>query len=155
VLAAVAAVALAAALDALRPRSSEPGPSAGLPPAAAPKRVALRGSPETAFLPSCDPARLALAIEAGPTLALRYAGGRCQLAGLDLVAVVRDAAGAVVYRGPATERHAFARNLAGRQKVEAPLLQRALRCGPPALFAVVVRGGGLAARGTIRCREGS
>jgi hypothetical protein len=151
--AAACALALAVAVDALRGSSSHGRPRApAVPPAAVPDRVALRGSPETAFLPRCAPERLRLAIATGPRLVLRYRGGRCHLARLELRATVRDDAGTIVYEGAAVEPGALAGNLAGAVVLTAPLLPRELRCRLPLPLRVRVAGAGLAAGGTVRCR---
>src|SRR5437588_1015585 len=115
-IAALAALVVAAAVDAVRPhRHHRPTQElAARPPArahASPRRadaapatvplvVALRGSPETAFLPDCRRGRIVLSIKAGgPWLLLRRSGGRCHLPALRFEATVRARSGAVLYHG--------------------------------------------------------
>ncbi|MGH3049060.1 MAG: hypothetical protein ACRDLK_02800, partial [Gaiellaceae bacterium] len=94
---------------------------------------------------------LHLELAAGGTLVLRFAGGRCHLPALHLRAVEREAAGRVVYRGPALRYESLSGNFAVRGTRRATLLGP---CGE-GLLAVTVRGAGLAASGTVRCGHGS
>jgi hypothetical protein len=113
-----------------------------LPPAPVPELVRLVPS-TTAFLPRCPAADLHLALGPGPTLTLRFAGGRCHVPPLRLQAVTRDASGAVAYRGPALAHEDLSGNYAvsgvAHARLQAP-------CG-----RVTVSGSGLTATGTIRC----
>ena len=161
----VAALVVVAALDSVRAhrpahhaqardRSSVTRALAA-PPAAAPPLVALRGSPETAFLPDCRRGGgVRLSIEAGgPRLVLRRSGGRCHLPPLHFEATVRNRAGTLLYRGPALAREGLGgANLAGPATLSAPLLPGLLRCDVQAPVWIVVRGAGLSTAGAIRCR---
>jgi hypothetical protein len=158
-LAGVGALAIAVAVDALTPhhrraRAVEARTAPSVPAAAAPPLVALRGSPETAFLPDCRRGAVSLSVEPpGQRLVLRRSGGRCHLSALQFEATVRDAPGNLLYRGPAVARGAFAgANLAGPARLSARLLPGVLRCDVQAPLRIVVRGGGLSAAGAIRCR---
>jgi hypothetical protein len=164
-LTAVGALVLAAGVDAVL-RHRDPGRAAlaeqppstrptttSAPPATAPRLVALRGSPETAFLPDCRRG-LTVSIEGStPRLVLHRSGGRCHLPPLRFEAIVRDGLGTLRYRGPALGRIGFeGRNLAGPVTVSAPLLPGVLRCDVQAPLRVAVHSSGLAASGAIRCR---
>jgi hypothetical protein len=121
-----------------------PAPKAVLPPAPVPEDV--REVPSsTAFLRHCPASSLHLSVEPGGRLRLRFAGGRCHVPPLRLQAVERDAAGRVVYRGPALASEALSGNYAGAGTAVGQLLGP---CGNGSL-AVVVSGSGLSARG--RC----
>jgi hypothetical protein len=156
----VGALGLAAAVDAVRSHQhvrGAPAPRrapAPPPAAAAPPLVALRGSPETAFLPDCRRGDVRLSIESvRRELVLRRSGGRCHLPALRFEATVSDGLGTLLYRGPALARGGFeGANLAGPGTVAAPLLPGLLHCDVQAPLRIVVRGGGLSARGAIRCR---
>src|SRR5207244_872734 len=102
----VAALVIAATIDAFRahrPASEAhrrsgsvvaPAPAPAVPPAAVPPLVALRGSPETAFLPDCRSGDVELSIGGGGTrLVLRRSGGRCHLPALHFEATVRGRSG--------------------------------------------------------------
>jgi hypothetical protein len=137
-------------------RSATPRPSPPTPPSvyasAPPERIALRGSPETLFLPTCSPRGLSLTVVPGPALLLRYRGGPCQLRRLRLEAVVRDPSGKLLYRGPALRSDALAGNIGNGAERTAPLVPGLLHCDVQAPLAIEVRGAGLAARGVTRCR---
>ena len=162
----VAALGLAILGDALRSRLDRPGqpppavrqappPRATAPPlASAPVRVSLHSSPETTFLPDCRRGRSRLSVDRrGRRLVFRYAGEPCHLPPLRFVATVRDAGGALLYRGPALGRGGLrSANLAGPSSVSAPLLPGVLHCDVQAPVDVVVRGRGLEASGRMRCR---
>ena len=107
-----------------------------------PVRVRLVPS-STAFLPRCPAADLHLALGPGPTLTLHFAGTRCHVPPLHLRAVVRDATGAVAYRGPAMGHEYLSGNYAGEGVAHGRLLAP---CGE-----VTISGSGLSASGTIRC----
>jgi len=145
---AAAALLIAISLDALRrhPQTAAPAPAAtaesALPPAPVPERVRLVPS-TTSFLPRCPATDLHLALGPGPTLTLRFAGTRCHVPPLHLRAVVRDATGAVTYRGPAMAHEYLSGNYAGAGVAHARLLAP---CGD-----VTVSGSGLSAAGTVRC----
>ena len=115
-------------------------------PAPVPEDVRLVPS-STAFLPHCPAADLHLAVGPGPVLRLRFAGSRCHVPPLRLRAVERDAAGAVVYRGPALEHESLSGNYAVSGAASGHLLGPCGR-GP---LAVTVAGSGLRTRGTVRC----
>jgi hypothetical protein len=159
-LAAVGALAVAVAVDAVTAhRRARPARVAEAQPApaslaAAPPLVALRGSPETAFLPDCRRGAISLSVEPrGQQLFLQRSGGRCHLPALHFEATVHDALGNLLYRGPAVARGAFSgANLAGPAKLSARLLPGVLRCDVQAPLQIVIRGGGLSAAGAIRCR---
>jgi len=146
---AAAALLVAISLDALRhhPHAASSPPAttaeaAALPPAPVPVRVRLVPS-TTAFLPRCPAADLHLTLGPGPALTLRFAGTRCHVPPLHLRAVVRDATGAVAYRGPAMAHEYLSGNYAGEGVAHGRLLAP---CGE-----VTVSGSGLSASGTIRC----
>jgi hypothetical protein len=145
---AAAALLIAISFDAVRHRSHSPAPpaaptaEAAPPPAPVPARVRLVPS-TTAFLPRCPAADLHLALGPGPTLTLHFVGTRCHVPPLHLRAVVRDATGAVAYRGPALAHEDLSGNYAGEGVARAQLLAP---CGD-----VTVSGSGLSASGTIRC----
>ena len=145
---AAAALLIAIAADALKHHSRSAAPpvttaqEAATPPAPVPERVRLVPS-STAFLPSCPAADLHLVVGPGPTLTLRFAGTRCHLPPLHLRAVVRSAAGAVAYRGPAMAHEYLSGNYAGEGVAHGRLLGP---CGD-----VTVSGSGLSASGTTRC----
>ena len=120
--------------------------AADRPPAPVPEDVRLVPS-STAFLPHCPAADLHLAVGPGPVLRLRFAGSRCHVPPLRLRAVERDAAGAVVYRGPALEYESLSGNYAVSGAASGRLLGPCDR-GP---LAVTVAGSGLRTRGTVRC----
>lgn len=86
--------------------------AAALPPAPVPELVQLHPS-STAYLPQCPAADLQLALAPGGTLVLRFAGGRCHVPPLHLRTVERDAAGRVVYRGPALRYESLSGNFSG------------------------------------------
>ena len=157
-LSAVGALAIAVAVDSVtahrRARPAEAQPARPAPAAAAPPLVALRGSPETAFLPDCRRGAVGLSIELpGQQLVLRRSGGRCHLPALRFEATVHDGLGHLLYRGPAVAREAIpGANLAGPTQLSARLLPGVLRCDVQAPLRIVVRGGGLSAAGAIRCR---
>ncbi|HEX6701125.1 MAG TPA: hypothetical protein VF101_10385 [Gaiellaceae bacterium] len=159
----VLALALAAAVDAIRTHRHAPATprraaqtTAAPAPARAPPLIALRGSPETAFLPDCrrTGVGVSLSIEPrGPLLVLRRTGGRCHLPTLRFAATVRDSRGHLLYRGPALDRHGFpGGSFAGPVKLTADLLPGLLHCDVQGPVGVVVHGAGLSASGTIRCR---
>jgi hypothetical protein len=153
IVAAVVLVLAAGAFDTLLGKHGARRPAEpALPAAAVPERVALRGSPETAFLRTCPDSRLRLSLVAGPRVRLLYAGGRCHLPSLRLVAIVRRGR-AVVYRGPAVEEGALAGNLAGRAELLAPLLPGLLRCESREPLTVEVRARSLSASGEVTCRR--
>jgi hypothetical protein len=154
-LAGACALVVAVAVDALRPHhaASPARTRAVAAPAGVPERVALRGSPETAFLPTCRLASLRLAVVRA-SVELRYRGGRCHLPPLGLRATVRDRAGNVVYRGRAVPHWGLAGNLAGAATLTARLAPEVLRAQGREL-SVRVAGRGLAAAGRIRCGRGS
>lgn len=145
---AAAALLIAISLDALkhRPQRAAPPPATTAepapPPAPVPAQVRLVPS-TTAFLPRCPAADLHLALGPGPSLTLHFAGTRCHVPPLHLRAVVRDATGAVAYRGPALAHEDLSGNYAGEGVAHARLLAP---CGD-----VTVSGSGLSASGTIRC----
>jgi hypothetical protein len=147
VLAAVALL-IAISLDALKHHRRNAAPpattaqEAARPPAPVPERVRLVPS-TTAFLPRCPAADLHLELGPGPTLTLHFTGTRCHVPPLHLRAVVRDATGAVAYRGPAMSREYLSGNYAGEGIAHARLLAP---CGD-----VTISGSGLSASGTIRC----
>jgi hypothetical protein len=126
---------------------SDPGLEA--PPAPVPERVRLVPS-TTAFMRNCSSRSLRLSVGPGPTISLAYDGGPCHVPPLRLRAVVRDAAGRLVYRGPALAYEDLSGNLAGRISKAAPLLSG---CRSRTLRATVA-GSGLFASGSIRCRGG-
>ena len=97
----------------------------------------------TAFLANCRAEELHLVVGPGKTLTLRFAGGRCHVPPLHLREVVRDAKGAVVYRGPALAIEALSGNYAISGSAKADLLGP---CG-----STVVSGSGLRASGQTRC----
>jgi hypothetical protein len=153
-IAAVLVLAAAAAADALRGRGSHGRPTAAEPrsemsrgEAPVPERIRLVPS-DTAYLPACAAPALRLSVGPGPQLALRYAGPPCHVAPLHLRAIVRGAGGRVVYRGPAMAREELSGNFAGRGETHGRLL---VGCRSAQLMATV-RGSGLRARGSIRCR---
>lgn len=161
----VAALVIAAAVDAVRART--PGseahrqrsvvaqaPSVAGPPAAVPPLVALRGSPETAFLPDCRRGDVELSIARGGTrLVLRRSGGRCHIPALHFEATVRARSGALLYRGPALAREGLeGANLAGPATVSAALLPGLLRCDVQGPVRIVIRGAGLSTSGATHCR---
>lgn len=102
----------------------------------------------TAFLQNCTARSLRLSLDPGPVLALRYDGPPCHVPPLHLLAVVRDAKGRLVYRGPALEREDLSGNVAGAHVARAPL---AIGCRSLPLYATV-SGYGLSADGPVRCR---
>lgn len=125
-------------------------PEIGAPPAAVPERVRLVPS-STAFMRNCSSGSLRLSVGPGPTVSLTYEGGPCHVPPLRLHAVVHDAAGRVVYRGPALAYEYLSGNLAGRISRAAPLL---FGCRSRPLQATVT-GSGLRASGSVRCRGGT
>ena len=140
---AAAALLIAAAFDALQRQGSDPG--RGQTPVSAatvPQLVRLVPS-STAFLANCPAQDIHLSVGAGRTLTLVFAGGRCHVPPLHLREVVRDAKGAVVYRGPALANEALSGNYAISGSAEAELLGP---CG-----SVLVSGSGLRASGTVPC----
>jgi len=170
-----AALVLAAviAADALRGHrsSSAPAPAAttaaatletqtwpahsemSLPPAPVPERVRLVPS-TTAFLRNCPARSLALGVGPGPILSLSYAGGPCHVPPLRLHAVVRNAAGRIVYRGPALAHEDLSGNYAGKAEVFATLAPRALAGCRSTPLRATISGSGLRASGPIRCLGG-
>jgi hypothetical protein len=164
----VGALVTIAAVDAIRSHRHAPPPPPraartvprvaavvrALQPAATPARVSLHSSPDMAFLPSCGRDGMSLWIQpSGPTLVLLRSGPPCHLAPLRPEATVRDQTGRILYRGPALGRRGLGGvNLAGSQGISAPLLPGVLRCDVQKPVQIVVRGGGLAAGGTIHCR---
>ena len=165
--AAIAALVIAAAVDAVRAHrpgshphgrsgsivAKAPGP-ADVPPAAAPPLVALRGSPETAFLPDCCRGDVELSIGgSGTRLVLRRSGGRCHLPALHFEATVRGRAGDLLYHGPALAREGLeGANLAGPATVSTALLPGLLHCDVQGPVRLVIRGAGLSTSGAIHCR---
>ncbi|MGD0714135.1 MAG: hypothetical protein ABSB24_08125 [Gaiellaceae bacterium] len=146
---AAAALLIAISLDALKHGTHKAAPApattaeAGAPqPAPVPAQVRLVPS-TTAFLPRCPAADLHLALGPGRTLTLHFVGSRCHVPPLRLRAVVRDATGALAYRGPALAHEDLSGNYAGEGVAHARLLAP---CGD-----VTVSGSGLSASGTIRC----
>jgi hypothetical protein len=142
----VAALLVAISWDAYH-RKSAPHPAAApapapIAPAPVPQLVRLVPS-STAFLPNCPASDLHLSVGPGRMLTLRFAGGRCHVPPLHLRAVVRDAGGAVLYRGPALAHEDLSGNYAVAAVARAPLLAP---CG-----RVVVSGSRLSASATIRC----
>ena len=121
-----------------------PAPVAALRPASVPEDVRLVPS-STALLPHCPPSSLHLSVGTGGTLALGFAGSRCHVPPLRLRAVERDAAGTVVYDGPALAFEALSGNYAVRGRASGRLLGP---CDREPL-RVVVSGSGLRASG--RC----
>jgi hypothetical protein len=148
----VCALVAAVAVDALRSHHGRTPPAraaaaAPVTPAGVPERVALRGSPETAFLPTCRLSSLHLALVRA-SVGLHYRGGRCHLPPLGLEATVRDRAGTVIYHGRAVPHWALAGNLAGEASLSARLAPEVLRANG---HDVSVSGRGLAAASRIRC----
>jgi hypothetical protein len=116
-------------------------------PAPVPEHVRLVPS-TTAFLPRCARRSITLSLLPGPQLALRYYGPPCHLPPLRLRALVRDARGRVVYRGPALAHEELSGNFAASSEARAPLV---IGCRSGRLF-VTVSGSGLHASGSARCR---
>jgi hypothetical protein len=141
---AAAALLIAISLDALKHRThaAAPRPAAALAPAPVPEQVRLVPS-TTAFLPRCPASDLHLALGPGPSLTLHFAGSRCHVPPLHLRAVVRDAAGAVAYRGPAMAGEYLSGNYAGEGVARARLLAP---CGE-----IAISGSGLSASASIHC----
>jgi hypothetical protein len=158
----VIGVGFAAGIDALHghrhARATEqrvaPPATPAAAPAPAPPLIALRGSPETAFLRDCRRGGVRLSIDPrGPLLVLRRSGGRCHLPTLRFAATVRDSLGRLLYRGPALDRHGLpGGSFAGPVTLSARLLPDLLHCDVQAPVRIVVFGGGLSAAGAIRCR---
>ncbi|HET7566690.1 MAG TPA: hypothetical protein VFJ91_01750 [Gaiellaceae bacterium] len=126
---------------------SQPAPpparaAAARPPAPVPRLVQLHPS-STSYLPRCPVGDLQLALARGGTLVLRFAGGRCHLPPLHLRVVERDAAGRVVYRGPALRYEALSGNFAGSGVRRARLVRAA------GAATAVVAGSGLSASGRL------
>jgi hypothetical protein len=117
-------------------------------PAPVPEDVRLVPS-STAFLPHCPGRDLTLAVGPRGTLTLRFAGSRCHVPPLGLRAVERDAAGTVVYDGPALAHESLSGNYAVRGAATARLLGPCTRSP----LTVTVSGSGLRASGTVRCRH--
>ena len=145
---AAAALLVAISVDALKRHSRRSAPPAAtaraavIPPAPVPERVRLVPS-STAFLPRCLDADLRLVLGPGPTVTLHFTGTRCHVPPLHLRAVVRDATGAVAYRGPALAHEDLSGNYAGAGVAHGRLLGP---CGD-----VTVSGSGLSASGATRC----
>jgi len=134
------------------PRVATPPPPAAADergPAPVPEDVRLVPS-STAFLPHCPAADLHLAVRRDGTLRLRFAGSRCHVPPLDLHAVERDAAGRVVYDGPALAVESLSGNYAVAGSASGRLLGPCER-GPR---SVTVTGDGLRAAGTVVCGHG-
>jgi hypothetical protein len=157
--AALAVLVVAGAADALRHRhgsakSGSPPPAAtteaALPPAPVPERVRLVPS-TTAFLPRCANSSIRLTVGPGPDVTLRYTGRPCHVPPLHLRAVLRATDGQVAYAGPAFAYEDLSGNYA-RDGVGHGRLLGACRDGAA---TAVVRGSGLSASGSIRCRTGS
>ncbi|HVP74682.1 MAG TPA: hypothetical protein VMS63_01575 [Gaiellaceae bacterium] len=144
---AAAALLIAISWDALahrRPAARPVATPAARPPPEAPVPERIRLVPSsTAFLPTCPARDLHLSVGPGRALTLRFAGTRCHVPPLHLRAVVRDATGAVAYRGPAMAHEDLSGNYAGEGIAHARLLAP---CGD-----VTVSGSGLSAGGTTRC----
>lgn len=149
VLGSVAAVLTAAAIEAAISAVSSSGP--------APRRFA---APSRPLLPACRTQQLGLALQpsggdGGPLLVLRHLGGpACRLRRLSLRATVRDSADAVVYRGtPFVEVDGFAGELRRDSELDVPFRPWDFLCRRRGRRLVVdVRGGGIAAFYTARCR---
>ena len=157
--AALAVLVVAVAVDALRHRHgsghASPAPPAAttepaLPPAPVPERVRLVPS-TTAFLPRCAESSIRLTVGPGPFVTLRYAGPPCHVPPLHLHAIVRTADGHVAYSGPAMAYEDLSGNYAGEGVAHGRLLGG---CRAGAATAAV-SGSGLSATGSIRCRTGS
>ncbi len=143
----VALLVAAAAVDALRPHTHAHTRTLLLGiPAERSRAVSLHSSPDVAFLRECAPERVRLSLT--PTAVdVRYAGPPCRLADA-LRTTLRSARGEILYRGVAARISA---NVAGRAVVRRALLPTLPRCTSRAPYSVVVVAFGHAARGSLSC----
>jgi len=141
----VALLVAAAALDALKPHTRTRASFRGLPTE---KRgdVSLHTSPDVAFLRECEPERVSMSL-AREDVVVRYAGPPCRLAD-PLRTTLRSATGEILYHGVADR---IVANVAGRTVLRRALLPTMPRCTSRAPYSVVVVAFGRTAHGWLSC----